>query len=99
MTNSSDKYEELIDEIDKNLKNINFNKDEFERKKKVLISNEIFSYENIEMVNDMIIDNIIFDEKIETNIIEIIKSLNMDELNDIVSKIDFDKKSIVILKK
>ena len=99
LNNSCDKYEELINEIDKKLKNIKFNKDELERKKKVLISNEIFSYENIEMVNDMIIDNIIFDGKIETNIIEIIKSLNIEELNDIVSKIDFSKKSIVILKK
>ena len=69
------------------------------RKKKVLISNEIFSFENIEMINDMIIDNIIFDNKIETDIISIIESLNIDELRSVVSKIDFDNKSIVILKK
>lgn len=99
LTNSSDKYEELIDEIDKRLKNISFDKNEFERKKKVLISNEIFSYENIEMVNDMIIDNIIFDGKIETDTIGLIESLDIDELNDVVRKIDFSKKSIVILKK
>lgn len=99
LNNSGDKYEELIKEIDNKLKNVSFNKNELERKKKVLISNEIFSYENIEMVNDMIIDNIIFDGKIETDIIDIINSLNIDELNDIASKIDFSKKSIVILKK
>lgn len=99
LTNSSDKYEELIDEIDKRLKNISFDKNEFKRKKKVLISNEIFSYENIEMVNDMIIDNIIFDGKIETDTIGLIESLDIDELNDVVRKIDFSKKSIVILKK
>ena len=99
LNNSGDKYEELIEEIDKRLKNISFKENELERKKKVLISNEVFSYENIEMVNDMIIDNIIFDGKIETDIIDIINSLNIDELNDIVSKIDFSKKSIVILKK
>lgn len=99
LTNSSDKYEELINEIDKRLENISFDKYELERKKKVLISNEIFSYENIEMVNDMIIDNIIFDGKIETDTIGLIESLNIDELNDVVRKIDFSKKSIVILKK
>ena len=59
----------------------------------------LFSYENIEMVNDIIIDNIIFDGKIETDIIDIINSLNIDELNDVVKNIDFSKKSIVILKK
>jgi len=99
LTNSGDKYEELIEEIDKRLKNISFNKNELERKKKVLISNEIFSYENIEMINEMIIDNILFDGKIETDIIGIIESLNINELNDVLNKIDFSKKSIVILKK
>lgn len=99
LTNSTDKYKELIDEIDLRLKDISFNKNELERKKKVLISNEIFSYENIEMVNDMIIDNILFDGKIETDIIKMIESLNIDELNEVVKGIDFNKKSIVILKK
>jgi len=99
LTNSGDKYEELIKEIEKRFKNISFSESELERKKKVLISNEIFSYENIEMVNDMIVDNIIFDGKIETDIIGIIESLNMDEMNKVLKGIDFDKKSIVILKK
>lgn len=99
LINSTDKYDELIKRIDQRLKNINFDEVELDRKKKVLISNEIFSYENIEMVNEMIIDNIIFDNKIESDIIPIIESLNIDELNDIVSKIDFNNKSIVILKK
>ena len=99
LTNSGDKYEELIEEIDKRLTDISFDKNELERKKKVLISNEIFSYENIEMVNDMIVDNIIFDDKIETDIMDILEALNIDELNYVASKIDFNKKSIVILKK
>ena len=99
LMNSGDKYEELIKRIDNKLKNISFDEKDFERKKKVLISNEVFSYENVEMINDMIVDNIMFDNKIETDIIKLISSLNLDELNDIVKKIDFNNKSIVILKK
>ena len=99
LINSSDKYSELIDRIDERLINIEFTEAELRRKKRVLISNEIFSYENIEMINEMIIDNIIFDGKIETEIVPIIESLNLDELNSIVSKINFQNKSIVILKK
>ena len=99
LINTGDKYEELIKRIDNEFKNIDFDEREIERKKKVLISNEVFSYENIEMVNDMIVDNIIFDNHIEDNIIELIKSINIDELNEIVDKIDFSNKSIVILKK
>ena len=99
LTNSGDKYDELINEIEKRFKDISFSKNELERKKKVVISNEIFSYENIEMVNEMIIDNILFDGKIETDVIGMIESLNIDELNHVLEKIDFNKKSIVILKK
>ena len=99
LSNSLDKYDELIKEIDNKLKNIKFSESELSRKKKVLISNEVFSYENIEMINDMIIDNIIFDGNICDDVIGLINSLNIQELNDIVSKIDFEKKSIVVLKK
>ncbi len=99
LINSCDKYEELIEMIDEKLKNIELSERDLERKKKVLISNEIFSYENIDMVNEMIVDNIIFDGKIETDIIEIIESLNIDELNEIIKKIDFNNKSILVLKK
>ena len=99
LISAGDKYDELIKRIDEKFKNIHFDELEFERKKKVFISNEIFSYENVEMINDMIVDNIIFDGKIETNIIGIIRSLNMNELKSIVRKIDFNNKSIVIQKK
>ena len=99
LINNGEKYEELIKRIDERLKNMEFTSQDLERKKKVLISNEIFSYENVEMVNDMIVDNIIFDNKIETDIVGIIRSLNIDELNEIVKKINFNNKSIVILKK
>ena len=83
--------------IENKLKNINITPEDLERKKKVLISNEIFSFENIEIVNEMIIDSIIFDNHIEQNIIDIIKKLNIEELNSIVSKIDFDNKNTVII--
>ena len=99
LINTGDKYEELIKRIDNKLKNIEFDENEFRRKKKVLISNEVFSYENMEMINDMIVDNIIFDNRIPNNIIEIINSITLDDINDIAKKIDFNNKSIVILKK
>ena len=99
LINSTDKYEELIKMIDDKLKDIKFNEYDIERKKKVLISNEVFSYENIEMINEMIIDNVIFDGRIEDDIISIIESVNLSELEEIASKIDFNNKSIVVVKK
>ena len=99
LVNNCEKYEELITMIDERLKNIKFDEKELSRKKKVLISNEVFSFENVELVNDMIVDNIIFDNKIEEDMISLIESINMEELMEITKKIDFNNKSIVVLKK
>ena len=94
LINETNKYNELIKEIDKELENIEISRADLERKKRVIISNEIFSYENIEFVNEMIIDNIIFDGRIENNIIDLVNSLNVEELN---KKIDFSNRSIVVV--
>lgn len=99
LINSTDKYDDLIKKIEDRFKSFKLKKDEFIRKKRVLISNEIFSYESVEMINDMIVDNIIFDNKICKSVVSIIDELDMNELEEIISKINFDNKSIVILKK
>ncbi len=99
LANTGDRYEELIEKIDNKLKDMVITDNDLERKKRVLISNEVFSYENIEMVNDMIVDNVIFDNTVPDNIIEVIKSITTKEINNLLKKIDFSNKSIVILKK
>ena len=88
----------LLDNIKETLSNIEINKDDFERKKKVLISNELFLYDNIEVVNEMIIDNILFDNKLIDNIIPIIKELNYEELCSVIDSLNLDNNTIVILK-
>ena len=98
LINETNNYEELEKNIEKQLKNINIKEEDLERKKKVLISNEIFSFENIEVVNDMIVDNIIFDNKIENNMISMIKSINKKELDSIIKNIDLSNKTIVVIK-
>lgn len=98
LINNTYEYEKLEEEIEKALSDIKIDENDFNRKKKVLISNEIFSYEDMEMVNDMILDNILFDNKIPDDIIDIINSLNTKELEDIIKNIDFSNKSIVIIK-
>lgn len=98
LINETNAYEKLIQKIEATLKNINISEEDLERKKKVLISNEIFSFENIEVVNDMIVDNIIFDNKIERNMIELLRSLNKKELDSIIKNLNLCNKSIIILK-
>lgn len=96
--NETENYAKYITKIKDTLKNIRIKEEDFERKKRVLISNEVFAYENIETVNDIIIDNIIYHNKIETNPIEIIDHLNLEELNSVIKNINIDNSSLVILK-
>ncbi len=99
LINETPSYETLISKIENTLKNIKITEDDLNRKKKVLISNELFSFENIEVINDMIVDNIIFDGKIEKDMIGLLKSLNIQEMNKVVSNLSLKNYSIVILKK
>lgn len=99
LMNETSKYEELIDKIKIELDNMKINEEDFNRKKKVLISNEIFAYENAEAIGDIIIDNIIYNNELEDNPIEIINSLNMKEFLALIKKIDISNTSLVVLKK
>ena len=46
----------------------------------------------------MIVDNIIFNNKVEKDMIPLLKSLNKKELDKITKEINLKNKSIVILK-
>lgn len=98
LINETNSYDKLLVKIKETLKNINIKEEDLERKKKVLISNEIFSFENLEIINEMIIDNIIFENKIEENMIDILRSLNKEELDEVIDSLDLSNKSVVILK-
>lgn len=97
LINETNQYEKLINKIESTLQNIIITEEDLERKKRVLISNELFSFENIEIINEMIIDSIIFENKLESDIITIIKSLNKKELDSIIAATKFTQQSIVIL--
>lgn len=99
LINETSKYDEFLDKVKDRLSKLEINEEDFNRKKKVLISNEIFAYENIEMINDIIIDNVIFDGKFEDNPIEVIEELNYDELCDLIKKMDIKNTSTIVLKK
>ena len=98
LINETNSYDKLLVKIKETLKNINIKEEDLERKKKVLISNEIFSFENLEVINEMIIDNVIFENKIEENMIDILHSLNKEELDEVISTLDLSNNEVVILK-
>ena len=100
MINSiSNDYNKLINRIEKTFDNIDIKQEDFERSKKIIIANFIKDSTKINIVNDLIVSNIINNDKVPTDFINIIKKLKYDTLLKIIKKIDFNNKSIVIMEK
>lgn len=96
--NETNKDKEFIKRVEDKLKDISISEEDFNRKKKVLISNEIFAYEYAEQINDIILDDLIYTGKVEDNPIGVIEKLNIDILNDIIKEINVNNISKIILK-
>jgi len=97
--NETNKYKEFIKRVEDKLKDISISEEDFNRKKKVLISNEIFAYEYAEQINDIILDDILYTGKVENDPIGVIDNLKIEVLNDLIKKIDSKNISKIILKK
>lgn len=99
LVNETNKYNEFLDKLKDKLDNIEINEKDFNRKKKVLISNEIFAYENVENINDIIMDSIIYNNELEEDPIGLISNLSIKELLDLIKKIDMSNCTTVVVKK
>ncbi len=86
----------LIDKINNEMKNLNITKEEFERKKKTLISSLIYISDNIFSLNHNAMNDIIRYGEVNTNKYDIIRKLDIDDLNKM--KIDLSNTSYIIVK-
>ena len=88
---------ELIKEIKNELKNIKIKEEDFKRIKKVWISREIRSIDNIySTLNDVYYDIVNY-KKVIPNKIDLIKNMKLKKLNDIIKNIDFNNISVVTM--
>ena len=97
LTFKSHNYEKIIEELDNVLKDINITKEDLERKKKVNISNLLYTFDDISRTNKLLLNDKIMYDDIHTNIYDILKSMNKEEMDEIISKIDTNNKSILII--
>ena len=93
----TEKPEELLKNIVKSMKNIKVTEEEFERKKKVLISEFISHFNDLNGLNQKILFtkanfNIDF-----ISLFNLIEKLNYQELLKIIAKLDMSNKTVVIL--
>ncbi len=97
--NADTEYEkELLQAIKEVLSNVDINEDDFNRKINVVMSNEIYKYDNVEMINRSIVDDLILYGQYYANIDIILSSMNLDELKRLTTKLRFDITSTLIIK-
>ena len=89
---------ELIEEIKKELANIEILEEEINRLKKVWISSEVIMIDNINMSVENIVDDLIDFGDIIPNKVEIFTSLNEKDYDKKISRIDFSNSSTVIIR-
>lgn len=94
----TENYEEVLKELDDIVGKVLIDEKDLERKKKTLISSCIYRSDNIYSINSKIDNNIINYGEVILNEFGLINSLNIDEMNEILSTISFNNKSVVILK-
>ena len=87
----------LIDEVEKELQNIEISADDIERIKKVWISNEVKSVDFIENTVSNIVDDKIKYNKLINNRVDLIRKINKKKLDDIISRMNFNNRAKVIL--
>ena len=90
---------EAINIIDKTIKNNNFDKNDFQLLKKAILNNLILSTEDTNEICYKIINQIRLFGKIIDDEYNIVSKLDIDTLKKFSSLINFDNRSIVILKK
>lgn len=85
---------EFINEIDKEIKKININQEDFDRKKKAYIGSLVALSDDVYLLNNKIMSNIIKYNEIKYDDYKYISTLSINELYYILDNIDLSEKSI-----
>lgn len=91
----TERPKELVKEIDKRLKEVEVNKEDLERYKKVFIASKIRLSDNVvgtvsDIVNDLVDYSTIIDDKID-----IVKSITLKDIKDIKKSLNLKNKAVV----
>ena len=94
---STNHPESLVKAIKEELSKHELDENMFNRMKKVWVANEVKMADYIDSTVNNIYDDMIRYHKVVPNKIDMIRNMNMQTLERIVSKIDFDNMSVVIM--
>lgn len=90
-------YDEFLKRFTKEMEDLDITEEEFERKRKTLISGYIYTSDNVKSMARKLNSQIIEFGKVLEDEYSLIKGLNYYEMKDYVKKISFKNRSIVII--
>lgn len=94
----SNNYNRIIKEIDNHLMNINISESDLSRKIKSNISSLLYIFDDISNTNKLMLNNLVLYNNLYTDVYDLLKSMNIKELNYIVKNLDLSNKSTLIIK-
>ena len=95
----SEEPDELIQEIKNELNNVKISKNDFERMKKVWIANEVKMIDDVDSTVNNLYDDIIRYKEVIGDKVDRIRNLDINIMNEIVEKINFNNIAIVKMNK
>ncbi len=98
LDNETNYPDDFIDRVKDEIKKIDIDEQEFNRKKKSFLSSIIYMTDDIYSLNQNVMSNIVNDGFVRTDIYDEILKLNFKEFNDFISKLDFDNLATVVVK-
>ena len=99
LVGETEKQEELLQYIEKEIKNLNITQQEFNRKKKTTISSCIYMTDSIYNLNSFVMNSLIIEKDINYNIYNHYKELDYNKYAEFVNKLNFENKSILYVNK
>lgn len=97
ITAESEKADMLVDEINNVFDNISITEEELERIKKVWIASEIRMIDSVELTVDNMYSDLIQYGRVYENRVDLIKGLNIKDLNKLIDALDLSNKSLVFI--
>ena len=80
--------------MEEQLANLTVSEEDLERMKKVWISSEVMKSDYADALLDSFVDDLVSHQDIIINAVDMIRSMNMETMQNIISSLDFSNRSI-----
>ena len=95
LVGETEKQEELLNNIEKQIKDLNISLNEFNRKKKTTISSCIYMTDSIYNLNSFVMNSLILEKEINYDIYKHYKDLNYEDFKEFINNLNFNNNSIL----